>query len=64
MLILNKSVDQNYRTISQGGEEENLRSIGCRWTDRSDFIDFFVLFDQVENPDLSGRKVENDQQLS
>ncbi len=61
--ILNKSVDQNYRKTSRLGEEENPRSSCCMWAGRSDFLDFLVLFHQVENPDLSGEKVRKDQQL-
>jgi hypothetical protein len=34
------------------------------WAGHSGFIDFLVLFDQVENPDLSGQKERKDQQLS
>jgi hypothetical protein len=30
------------------------------WAGRSDFLDFLVLFDQVENPDLSGQKEQKD----
>ena len=47
-LILNKSVDQNYRITQRSGEEENPRSSSCMWAGRSDFLDFLVLFDQAK----------------
>jgi hypothetical protein len=32
------------------------------WAGRLDFLEFFVLFKQVENPDLMGQKERKDQQ--
>ncbi len=46
MLIIHKSADQNYRTTSRRGEEENPRSSSCMWAGRSDFLDFLFLFHQ------------------